>query len=311
MASFSLASYVLRVRNIEEREYEYLDDFSEPGRDLYDLLSDYLHALGTDLSLDNENKKLIKLRPPLRRGNRILSGILETGEWGYTTQLQNVESGEITYDRQIDESENFPFYFLIQIPEASRRGIVILQRFGNRGIRTQLLTDFQNYFSTQFDDFRVHINPLAPGSVIDQYLSNEGRVTAIRLIQFQTPDDIAALYNRREEATEDVYTEFIIHAKARKHIPIFRRLRDVIEGRRQVANLVEIQGIEPNIVKLNIEFRGKPRTIDLGNVNEMRAYYDITDQVETGEDGHPEFNSIDGLARELLAELNVLLGRGE
>src|ERR1041384_1865069 len=164
MASFSLASYVLRVRNTEEHEFEYLDDFGEPGRDLYDFLSDYLHALGANLSLDNENKKLIKLRPPLRRQERILSGILETGEWGYTSQLQNVESGDITYDRQVEESENFPFYFLIQIPEASQRGIVILQRFGNRGIRTQLLTDFQKYFSTQFDDLRVSINPLAPGS---------------------------------------------------------------------------------------------------------------------------------------------------
>ncbi len=171
------------------------------------------------------------------------------------------------------------------------------------------MTDFEKYFSDQlFDDLRVRINPLAPGKVIDQYLSRDGRVTAIRLIQFNVPDDIASLYQNKKDAIKDVYTEFIIHAKAKKKLPIFGRLTEFLEERRKASDLVEIHGIEPNIVKLNIEFQGRPRTIDLGNINEMRAYYDITDEVKTGANGHPVFESIDAIARELLGELNVLLG---
>ncbi|HYJ88087.1 MAG TPA: hypothetical protein VEW46_18615 [Pyrinomonadaceae bacterium] len=307
MASFSLASYTLRIRNTEEKEWEYLDDFGEPGRDLLTVLSDYLTALGTEISLDNETKKLIKLRPPLGSKDRILSGILQTGEWGYTTEIQDVETGDITYNRKTKESENYPYYFLIYVPKLSQRGVVILQRFGNKGIRTQLLTDFQAYFSTQFEDFGVRINPLAPGSVVDQYLSNQGRVTAIRLIRFYAPDDIASLYEGKDEALSDVYTELIIHAGGDEKIPIFPRVKAVLEGKRQIKNLVEIENFEPQVVKLNIDYGGKPRVIDLGRPNEMRAYEDITDKVETGIDGHPTFNSIDKLARELLIELTGLL----
>ncbi len=126
MASFSLASYTLRVRNVEDREWEDLDSFGEPDRDLYDVLADYLNALGSAISLDNESKRLIKLRPPLRKKDRILTGILGTGEWGYTSELQNVESGKIAHNRGVKESENFPYYFLISVPKGSKRGVVIL-----------------------------------------------------------------------------------------------------------------------------------------------------------------------------------------
>jgi len=307
MASFSLASYTLRIRNVEEQEWEYLDDFGEPSKDLLNVLSDYLNALGTKRSVDSENKKLIKLRPPLHSKDRILTGILQTGEWGYTTEIQDVETGDITYNRKTKESENFPYYFLIYVPRLSQRGVVILQRFGNKGIRTQLLTDFQGYFATQYDDYGVRIQPLAPGSVVDQYLSNAGRVTAIRLIRFYAPDDIASLYDASNDAISDVYTELIIHAGGDERIPIFPRIKAVLDGKRQVKNLVEIEGFEPQVVKLNINYGGKPRVIDLGRPNEMRAYEEITDKVETGIDGHPTFESIDKLARELLTELTTLL----
>lgn len=47
--------------------------------------------------------------------------------------------------------------------------------------------------------------------------------------------------------------------------------------------------------------------VDIGNINNMRAYYDISDEVTRGADGHPDFSSIDGLARELLGELSAML----
>lgn len=184
--------------------------------------------------------------------------------------------------------------------------MVILQRFGNKGIRTQLLTDFQGYFSTQFEDLGVRINPLAPGSVVDQYLGNEGRVNAIRLIRYYAPDDIASLYKGRESALKDVYTELIIHAGGEEKFPIFDRIKAVLDGKRQIKNLVEIDNFEPQVVKLNIEYGGKTRVIDLGRPNEMRAYEDITNKVETAS-GHPTFESIDKLARELLTELTTIL----
>jgi hypothetical protein len=301
MSSFSLASYLLRIRDVENRKWLQLDSFTT-DQDLFDRMSEYLEGL-TSPSLDTVNKKLIKLRPPLRKRARVLAGIVETGEWGYTSQLQDVTSEKITYKRKVAESENFPFYFLIAIPESSDKGIVILQRFGNRGIRTQFLSDFQDQFQSTFGNLRVSINPLAPGSLIDQYLSRQGRVTMIRLIQFQPPDDIADLFGSKAKAAKEVYTEYVIRAKAHKRIPIFDRIHDVLEGRRKASHLVEIAGFDPKIIKIGVSFQGRQRTLDIENVGRIRAWYDISDDVKVGPDGHPQFKSIDKLARELLSEL--------
>ena len=306
MSSFSLASYVIRIRDVEDREWLTLDGFAD-GADLFDVLRDYLQSL-TTVSYDQPNKKLIKLRPHLRARNRILTGIIETGEWGYASQLQNVTNGRITHRRGTEEAENFPFYFLFSIPPDSDRGVVILERFGNRGIRTQLLNDLEANFSARFGDLRVRINPIAPGSLIDQYTGRGGRVTGIRLIQFQVPDDIADLFGNRAAAVDEVYTEYIVHAKAGRELPLYPRIREVLEGRRQASHLVEIAGIDPSIIKLTVDFQGKQRTFDLGNVDKIRAWYDITNEVRTGRDGHPQFGSIDQLARQLLADVNQTLG---
>lgn len=305
MSSYSLASYVIKINNIDVHELESLVDFEESGLDLLDILEGYLMQL-VALTVDEESQTALKVRPPLNRIGRTLTGLIEGGEFGVSSQLQDVQTLAITHNRGVNEVENFPLYFLIWIPQEGRRGIVILQKSGTHGIKTPLFDALKQRFENEHDGLRLILNTLTYGKLVQQYL-DEGRVTEIRLIQYESPDDITALYANRNEALSEVYTEYIIHAKSQKHIRIRDRIRDVLEGRREPANLVEIVGIDPQKVKLNIDFNGKRRTVDILDVNRVSPQLDITEEVAMAADGNPSFASIDTLARELLADLQEQL----
>ena len=56
-------------------------------------------------------------------------------------------------------------------------------------------------------------------------------------------------------------------------------------------------------VKVKIKFRGKERTMDLGDPTKMRGSVDVTDQMKWSESGHPTFSSIAKAAKDLLLDL--------
>lgn len=307
MPSVSLASYVLRIQNIDVHEPEQLVDFEESGHDLLDVLERYLNQLGVGLAVDEGNMTALRVRPPLNRNGRVLTGLIESGDFGIASQLRSVITGLVTYDRPIEDAENFPLYFLVWIPEEGKRGILILQKLGIHGIKTPLLSELKRRFETEFDSLRLVLNKLTYDRIVRNYLDN-GRVTEIRLIQYEAPDDIRALYVNREEALREVYVEYIVHAKSRKHIRITDRIRAVLEGRRGANNLVEIAGFEPHKTKLNIEINGKRRTIDMGQTGALSLDFDISDEVDIDAQSNlPTFDSTDRIANELLGELQQQL----
>jgi hypothetical protein len=311
MPTVSLASYVIKIQNIDIHEPENLVDFEESGQDLLDILERYLNQLGAGLSVDDENKTALMVRQPLNRNGRVLTGLIESGDFGIATQLRNVITGQVTYNRPVDDAENVPLYFLIWIPEEGQRGILILQKLGILGIKTPLLAELKRRFETEFDSLRLVLNKLTYNRIVRNYLDN-GRVTEIRLIQYEAPDDIRALYANRDEALKEVYVEYVVHAKSRKHIRIGDRIRAVLEGRRGANNLVEIAGFQPHKTKLNIEINGKRRTIDMGQTGALSLDFDISDEVEIDAQSNlPTFDSTDRIANELLEELQQQLERDE
>jgi hypothetical protein len=310
MRSFSLASYIIKINNIDVHEPENLVDFDDSGEDLLDVLEGYLNELSRRLARDDTNQTTLKLRPPLNRIGRMITGTLLGGDYGITSQLEDVETGLPTHNRGATETEQIPLYFLIWIPEDGQRGLVLLQKESIHGIKTPLVDELQRRFQIENESLRLVVKPFTYRRLVEEYLAH-GRVTEVRLIQYEVPDDIRALYVDRQEALKEVYVEYIVRAKTRKRLRVADRVRAVLEGRRNANNLVEIEGFEPQRTKLNIEINGKRRTIDMGDRNRLSLDFDITDEVRLGADGHPAFDSVDTIAQELLEELQQQLEREE
>jgi hypothetical protein len=77
-------------------------------------------------------------------GDNLVEAIIETGDYGYSAELRDIDSGNKTYQKQPDETEVLPFYFLFWIPETAagefyengERGIAIFQQINRMGIKT-------------------------------------------------------------------------------------------------------------------------------------------------------------------------------
>lgn len=307
MTSFSLASYAIRVKDKKRNLYvPQIDNFAG-GADIFDIFDRYLNILKNNLAHDHKHKKLMQVIY-LNSNHRILNGIIETGEYGYESNLCDINSGSVSHRRQIHEAEMVPFYSLISLPRKVDEGIIILQRFKQFGIRKVLLGDFNNYFASQCPNFSIEVNPLIPEQLVSQYL-HDGRITKIRFIRFSIPRDVADAYDVQGHVEEEGYTELVVSARRNKHIPILGRIHEFLNGNRELRGLIELQNFEYDTVKVEVEINKNHRTIDLANLHKIRAYYDITEEVQISDSGHPSFDSIDTVAMRLLGDLSEAIGR--
>jgi hypothetical protein len=323
MPSSTLAAYTIRVRFKGKRTTERLGHFGEPEgqapvdpqqrRDLFPILIRYLTELQDDADRDEENKKWLEVGDVTPNNDlREITGIINHGEWGFAAPGKNFRTGALNYQRDVEDVEPLPFYYLLSIPEDGRIGFAILQRFGPHGIRGPLLDYFQRKFKEEYPDFRINIEMAAPGELIEQYIRAGALVKKVSFVQFRLPRNFEDRYGNRD-AVKEAYGEYVIHAK-RGGLPILGDIRNAIQRRANgVARLVEIApGGNANVIKVNIEVNGKAKSLDI-HPNDptvgMRAYHDITREVVLGRNGLPTFESVDVLARALLAKQYEGLGQ--
>jgi len=307
MPRFFLASYTIRLRDRPSDTYQLLGNFTGPN-DLLAVFNQYLANRQATYSHDTASQKLLRVLQ-FASQSRSISGVVETGEYGYESTLYDVQTAAVSYQRTTNDAEMLPFYFLAHVPAQRDEGVLLLERMGQLGIRKVFLGDFIDYFHQYHPSIDVEFNPLVPQQLVTQYLQG-GRVTKLRFIRFSVPSDITDAYDRGGHEEEAGYIEFVVHARRNRRIPIISRIRDVVDGRRQVSNMIEIRGFEYDSVKVEIEMEGNRRTIDLSNLMKLRAQYDVTPDIQIGANGHPVFSSIDAVAKRLLEDLLSSMNAG-
>ena len=306
MARCSLATYTIRIKDKIRNSYVPVNNIQNIA-DFIDVMKDYLSDRHANLIHQQEQRKLLRIRNFTSR-NRVFCGIIETGEYGYEAELYDINTSITTHRRRTSEAEMLPFYFLMFLPQNADEGILILQRFKQYGIKTIFERDINEYVNSRFNSLELQIYPLVPSQLIEQYLNN-GRILKLRFIRFSFPPDIADAYDSQSHIEDEGYTEYVISARRKGHIPIVGRILEIINGQRQLNELIEIREFEYDNVKIEIDINGNRRTIDLSDISKLRAYIDVSD-VRLGDDGHPLFESINQVAQKLLQDLQTQLRRG-
>ncbi len=145
MVKISLSSYSIRIKDSSRDDYVLLDEFL-PKKDFLSFVQEYFSFVETKLQLDEENKKLIRINnQKIKTVKRQIRGIIETGEYGFESEIIDTKKGTLKYKRAVEDAELLPFYFLISLPKGKDKGIIILQRFGQFGI-SKILRDSLNQF---------------------------------------------------------------------------------------------------------------------------------------------------------------------
>ena len=158
MARYSLATYTIRIKDKVRDIYVPINNIQN-GTDFLNVMDNYLSNRNMNMAHQQAQRKLLKIRN-FTHQNRVFSGIVETGEYGYEAELLDVNSSRTTHRRSVSEAEMLPFYFLIFLTQNTDEGILILQRFKQYGIRTIFGRDINEYISSQFHSLELQINPV-------------------------------------------------------------------------------------------------------------------------------------------------------
>jgi|LDZT01.1.fsa_nt_gi hypothetical protein len=325
MNTISLRTYTLRLTHKDvtnnlrlDQIYDYVNEKEKKIAearykeiDAFIIIESFLNNLITNYSVDEDAKKIFRVgNCVIDEDERLISGIIQTGDYGYETELVDTDSGAVSYKRKTSDAEVMPFYFLIYNPKEKDEGCVILQEFKGFGIKTPFLKYIRECFCSENENFVINMFPLVPEQLIRELFS-KGEPKKLRYIKFGINRDIADVENDHKE--DEYNIELSISAKRNKYFQIRDEICDSISNCKPLDEImghfrdkdkfdrvIELHDFEYDIVKLQLSINGTPKIIDLSNPYKLRPIHNITDEVEIGVDQHPIFESIDKIAKDLL-----------
>lgn len=306
MPRISLGTYTVRVRRKWQREedktWESLGSVGDRDVDLLDFFQEFCATLYRGYSVDAARESLLRIaRHEIRQ--RTVSGLVESGPWGYAAEIVDRHTGRGVFDKTPDQAEMIPFFFLLSIPANSSRGILILQRHGRSGVKTHFCTALSRAFSQWCDGYMLDFWRHVPGRVLDWLI--RGELRQLELITYQrSSDPFDELGRDQTDEWEEIRGEVRTRttAKRGRRFPMLDLFRDVVVGERTFHEVREELGIEEGRVVMTVVYGSTERTIDLAEPMAISPYIDVTDEVEVTE-GHPDPAALEAYARDLLDDL--------
>ena len=307
---FSVGAYIMRVVENGTGAIQQLDDFGPAHTDVFDVMSDYFDSRSSQHSHDPARQSLMTVTQTALSGDRSLHGIISSGYYGLASDLYDIDEKEISHHRSTREAELRDFVFRVWLPTARNKGIAILQRIRQSGIKTTLQRDLRDYFSTYFSAFRIVLEPLLPEQIVDEYINN-GKIKKVSFTKYGRHEDILDDYTAEDDVEEQGRLELTVHARRDSEVFFAGLLREVFRNRIHdlqhpidVSSLISLKYFEPDEVTVKVKLGDRQRTINLNDFRKgLRAYFDIGEDVELGAEGYPTFESIDTFCRELIDDL--------
>ena len=337
--SIALSSYTLRIRDKSTNKYVKMNEINQ-NEDALTTIESFLNHFKSNTDDDNGSKKLFRvdtyqLNKDFKHETinyRVKSGIVKSGNYGYESDLEPKTGGGVSHHRTTEEAEMLPFYFLLAVPDNADEGIVILQSYMQYSIKTVFRESINKYFVSNKPEYEIEINDLVPEELF-KILLESGKISKLIYTRFDLGSDIAdGVYNEghsekripkvgkkrknaKKEKKEEIKAELILTEKTGILSPIIKSIKNKFPYRigqpddplKKLIEIVSFEHFEYDTIKIQIRAKGRNRTIDLGDLNNMRPSINITEDIRILKSGHPEFDSINSYATRLFEDLAVAL----
>lgn len=307
MSKATITGYTLRLRKKGTKdEYKKLMQFSG-NNNLYDILYDFLNnGIGESNIKSVGDKKTIFYDELNKINSNCINFIAKIGRYGEAYKLFNYVTKKLTYKRGKDDTDAFPLQFTIYIPdindEYSGIGILISEKYKNKSAKGLFETNFKEYFSKNFKDYIIDIDPIIPEEFLAFF--DRGFISKTTIKSHSIPNDIADSYTSGEDSKNKAYIELTIKNKdLKKHIKSF--IFDKLKNKKHIdiSKLFTGYLITPEEVSFSGTLDGKQTTIILKDEEEMMVpSIDITKRVDSSldEDGFPNKTLIKNIEIEYL-----------
>lgn len=333
MTNITLSSHSLRlIRSSTPDKFEKLDKIGiidGPGVDLFTIFSNYFTNINGEIKkYMGKSTKVWKIRNlTIDKDNRYIYGRIDNGESGVKSEIVNIHTSHTDYEKQVHHAELNPYFFLIFLPLDSDIGYMILQRLQNHGIHGVVRNLFNEIIRKNFKNkYKLYINNVFSKEYFET-IKREWLPRELHVIKkYRRPqsadlcDDVGQTPLKKVPKTELTTVEYLLKARYGGHTQrcINRIFTAYLKNEVLAAKFFEECNVPSDYDRLKIVALEKGenlknprrRTVRLDDKEEnltiekmLLPYYDISDKVTIGDDGHPEYTDIHRIANSYLDQL--------
>lgn len=303
MKLVGVTAYGISVRNETHQNLELHDIYGWTLLDIiYEIANTAVDEYDKDTAMENVfSYNIVDFRTIRNAAGQVIYDILylriKTGEFGEESEIVDSDTGETTHNKSVDEADVMPFGACVIVPSGEyTEGIVLTQSLGRNGITSIIKKKFNEYIREIDSQLRVMMTPIMPRQYMERLLT-EGVLKSIRLISYGIPDDDAERLGI-DRGVARVVQERVFRSPVgfvrNKYDAIMRCVR----GEIAYNTIVEIDDFEIDDFKMEFSFGKRRKTISMRGLERLVVNEDVTDDVEV-ENGHPTFDSLCGVMREI------------
>ena len=293
----TVAPYTIRCFNPAigakkiEDNYCVLDKIGDS--DLYELLKTFVELYSSNYQIVENSKQVYKFSDITFDGNfRHISGWFQVGAYGIKTDIINIESGEVDFEKAQNNAEILKHYFHIFIPSGFNEAICMMHSYKGHGVKTLFSEIFFPYFNS-VTKLNLQMRPLAYEQAIEAW--QEANTKELKVTKFVGLTDIADQIKSLGHDEQE-----LIMKPPRKGT--LGKLKDYFNKDSEQAQAVEVLSEFGSQVKTVVDLDGKKRTFIVGaNAKNSICQIDLDDEVEI-KDGIPEIDSIRKWVHQIISD---------
>jgi hypothetical protein len=294
--------YVYQVYQFEPHGAHKRISFSKEGSGskFFEFIPKFISS-HTGANKNNEISRSWRFEPSPAKGFSH-DGLIKYGTFGYSSDIINLDDGEVLLIRKPDHVEEIPLYYQFWIPNHGEYGFAVFQSYGDRSCVDQIKSAVIHSFNTQNDDVNISMNRVMP---TDSTMYENSAVKKLMLVTKKAPKDRAEVLRPLLAETIDVEVSFSPQRRGS-----FGQLKDVIKS-------IKKSDGHSALVFGDMEFDEASALVKVGNsylkvriIGPARqaGVIDVTDRVKLGADMHPELPSISKVAISLIGDFKEAYG---
>lgn len=303
MKMVGVTAYGINIRNEAHQNLELHDVYGVSLLDyLYNIARTTVDEYDRDTSMENVFAyNAVEFQTIRNDVNQDIYDVLylrvKTGEYGEESEIVDSETGETTYNKNVNEADVMPFGCCVIVPSGEyTEGIVLVQSLGRNGITSVMKKKLNEYIKEIDSQLRVVLNPIVPRQYMDRIL-NQGVLKKIRLISYGIANDDADRYGI-DRGTAKIIQERVLRSPVGFVRNKYDKIIRCVRGEIPYYSIIELDDFEIDDFKMEFSFGRRIKTISLKELDRLVINEDVTDDVDM-ENGQPLFTSLCRVMREI------------
>jgi hypothetical protein len=247
--------------------------------DAFLLLHEYIEAHTKEFHILEDKKQVFRFTDmKVDLNKREIFGWFQAGSYGIKTDIINVKTGKVDFEKAQNNAEIIRHYVHFYFPTGFNEALSLLHSYRGNGIKTLFFELFNDFFH-QRTKLTLQMNPLGYDKAFKQW--EEAAAKEIILVKFQ------GLNNLEDQIKKLGHDEVEVSLKPPKKSTL-GKLKDYFNPNSKEAQAIELLSPMCNQIKTIVEINKKRRTFRVGpDASNVICQIDLDDKVSLTE-GNPD-----------------------